>query len=192
MADEKKNQHLDAMLDEMLAGYSAVEPRPGFEQRLVATLRDAKPERRWYEMSVFVWAMVAAAAVLLIASGFLFWPRAVSGPQQANKIQQPTESIPAGREESPGPGQSAENSAAHHKVIYRARPRIAKAAVPKLGSFPESAPLSDQERLLLSYVGRTPPQELIAQSRPDEPMKFDGEEALPDNDQNSNSRRNRR
>jgi hypothetical protein len=49
--------------------------------------------------------------------------------------------------------------------------------------FPTPTPLSEQEKLLLSYVAGTPREEVIAQSHPDEPPVVgdqDQTEAIPD------------
>ncbi|HZI55538.1 MAG TPA: hypothetical protein VFF39_02120, partial [Verrucomicrobiae bacterium] len=48
--------------------------------------------------------------------------------------------------------------------------------------FPTPTPLSEQEQLLLHYVARTPREEVVAQSHPDEPPVADQDQtqALPD------------
>jgi hypothetical protein len=47
--------------------------------------------------------------------------------------------------------------------------------VPKLGVFPSRAPLTKQERMLLSYLAGTPKEELIAQSHPDDLFEVNGQ-----------------
>jgi hypothetical protein len=49
--------------------------------------------------------------------------------------------------------------------------------------FPTPTPLSEQEKLLLSYLAGTPREEVVAQSHPDEPPVVgdqDQTEAIPD------------
>ena len=50
--------------------------------------------------------------------------------------------------------------------------------------FPSPSPLSEQEKLLLRYLSRTPREELVAQSHPDPPDEADGthsNDSRPDN-----------
>jgi hypothetical protein len=49
--------------------------------------------------------------------------------------------------------------------------------------FPTPTPLSEQEQLLLLYLARTPREEVVAQSHPDEPLVSGKDEsgiAIPD------------
>jgi hypothetical protein len=67
---------------------------------------------------------------------------------------------------APGPQQNA-------GLAWSQRPAV----------FPTPTPLSEQERLLLSYYSGTPREEVIAQSHPDEPPVVgdqDQTEAIPD------------
>ncbi|HYX54302.1 MAG TPA: hypothetical protein VE783_12675 [Candidatus Limnocylindrales bacterium] len=192
MADEKKNQ-LDSILDEMLANYSAVEPRPGFEQRLVTVLSESESRPRWFETLGLRWAIASAAAVILVVALYLFWPATSRTPQQTRKTVQP--SAP-GIEQPPTRSSSeaatADHSVPKHPVVHHSRPVMANASVPKLETFPAHAPLTDEERLLLSYMARTPRQELIAQSRPDVPLAPELQEGFPAAPQNFNTQRNSR
>ncbi len=195
MADEKRNQQLDAMLDEMLANYSAVEPRPGFEQRLAATLRGTQPERRWFEFGGWAWGMVATATALLLIATYVFWPAPKPGPQQAVKAPQkelmPMETGQVAQPKQPEVA-GAGGATLKHQAVHRSRAVMANAAVPKLETFPARAPLTNEEKLLMSYMARTPQQELIAQSRPDEPLAPELDEGFPATPQNLNTQRNSR
>lgn len=192
MAEEKRDQQLDAMLDEMLAGYSAAEPRPGFEQRLATVLSESKSEPRWFETLGLQWAIASAAAVILIAGIYLFWPVTTRPPEQANKPQQQAPAIQATGKPSVPAISEAGGPAPKHQVVRSSRPVMAKMPVPKLETFPARAPLTNEERLLLSYMARTPRQELIEQSRPDEPLVPELDEGFPATPQNSNTQRNSR
>lgn len=195
MADEKKNQQLDAMLDEMLANYSAVEPRPGFEQRLAANLWETKPQRRWFEFGGWAWGMVATATALLLLATYAFWPAPKSRPNEVAKAtEKEVAPVATGSSVQPRAPQVANESSAATKrqAVHRSRPVIAKTTVPKRETFPARAPLTDEEKLLMSYMARTPQQELIAQSRPDVPLAPEPDEELFATPQNSNTQRNNR
>jgi hypothetical protein len=63
MAEDDKDAQLDALLDSVLAGYSAVEPRTGLDIRIRAGLKahTARRRRQW------ALAFAASAATLVIA-----------------------------------------------------------------------------------------------------------------------------
>src|SRR2546423_12241288 len=65
MAEQDKEQHLDQLLDSLLATYSDAKPRPGLEIRLLANLRAAEQQKstswRWR------WLLAGATAALIFA-----------------------------------------------------------------------------------------------------------------------------
>jgi hypothetical protein len=66
MTEEGKDRHLDGLLDSLLSGYSAVEPRPGLELRIRAGLKAHAAQRQWG------WRIVAAvSAVFAIVSAVM-------------------------------------------------------------------------------------------------------------------------
>jgi len=202
MADQEKDKQMqiDEVLDSLLASYSSVEPRPGLETRIMATLRDGESReasRGWWN---FKWVWAGAVLATLIVAGVLVrgkrhvappprtvvqtTPAAVQQPlvKQSNAqqpgVQQPTVQssvptfgvTPAVRHRhktlAPVPQQNA-------TLAWNQRPTV----------FPTPTPLSEQERLLLSYYSHTPREEVIAQSHPDEPPVVgdqDQTQAIPD------------
>src|SRR5258708_19712756 len=66
MADQEKDQHLDAMLDSLLANYSSAEPRPGFETRILATVRSQRQKRKLMLGWIFAGGLATASAVIAI------------------------------------------------------------------------------------------------------------------------------
>lgn len=60
MAEDEKDSQLDAMLDSLLSGYSAVEPRPGLDIRIRAGLKAHAARRRRQ------WALVFAASAATV------------------------------------------------------------------------------------------------------------------------------
>ena len=177
-------------LDEALAKYAAVEPRTGLEGRILASLqaqRDHVLTRSWWR-----WSFVAAALVLgaiLLAVG-LAWR---SGKAQAPVIaHDSTGGSPpvaqAGQGTAPdGAGLNGEEKSgsgnngfekndraqsfgpAERHSVKRARPVTVANAHPKLDQFPSPQPLSEQEKILASYIETDPDRAvLLARARTEE------------------------
>src|SRR5260370_7252206 len=65
MVEPEKDQHLDKMLDSLLADYSSAEPRPGFETRILAWVQQR--QRRKLTLGwIFAGGLTTAGAVLAI------------------------------------------------------------------------------------------------------------------------------
>jgi hypothetical protein len=169
MQQQNKNQNspadeLDRLLDAALQQYAAVQPREGLEGRILARLRiqsaaDASHARwRWFTAA----AAVAALAVVIITIASR--PHARPQPSVA---QHPSET-PA----LPDLAATSQPKEAVHRPKPRMHPepdtQVAKAQ-PKLDQFPSPQPLSEQEKLLASYVTVYPEQAaLLAKLRTEE------------------------
>ncbi len=186
MADQEKDKQMqiDEMLDSMLANYSAAEPRPGLETRILANLRET-PEKQtgqgWWNFK-WLWAgMVAAAIVMAVVL--------ING---RHRVEPPTHVVVKTSPTVPQPEIQPHAPIAPKETvrIYRRKPRTTKqpqnaalALSQRPAVFPTPTPLSEQEKLLLSYLAGTPREEVIAQSHPDEPPVVgdqDQTEAIPD------------
>jgi hypothetical protein len=183
MADQEKDRKIDDMLDSLLVNYSSAEPRPGLETRILANLRDAekKASERWWNFK-WIWAgMVTAAiivAVLLIGG--------------RHRVAPPTNTVvktisPAPQPEIQLHAPTVRNETAKirpRKSLAPTRPHNATLALSKRPAvFPTPTPLSEQEKLLVSYLVGTPREEVIAESHPDEPPAVgdqDQTKAIPD------------
>jgi len=200
MADQEKDKRIDEMLDSLLANYSSAEPRPGLETRILANLklenlRDAESReagRGWWG---FKWMWAGAAVAALIVGGVLIiGKRHVAPPTHTvvqtvqPAVQQPVIQRPIIQEprvQSSVPKIGATPAIHHrHKTLAPGPQQNATLAVSQRPAvFPTPTPLSEQERLLLQYYSRTPREEVIAQSHPDEPPVVgdqDQTEAIPD------------
>lgn len=177
---EVKNHRLADELDAALARYAAVEPRTGFEERLLANLR-ARQKRapvrigwRW------PWAGAVAVVVLVLAFSLAWRPskqhldKATDQPitqdgrdtQVANRARQPY--LPARALPSVRP-----------TVRHRPRPSIVRIA-PHLEQFPSPQPLSEQEQILARYVATYPEHAaLVAEARA-EALRRDAVEEMRD------------
>ena len=164
MANQKQDE-LDRILDAALAKYTAVEPRTGLEERVLATLRAEQarvPDRAWWRWSVLaaVAAMVIVVAILGWRSGGPSHPVVANHPSSAREGQaEPTPQIVL----NPTPVRKAKARRSHPLVVSRSQPKLRP---PKLEQFPSPQPLSDQEKLLLAYVAEDPERAvLIARAR---------------------------
>jgi len=186
MADQEKDKQMqiDDMLDSMLANYSSAEPRPGLETRILANLREAAEKstpQGWWNFK-WLWAGVVAAAIVMAAV-------LING---RHRVAPPTNIVVKNTRPAPQPEIQPHAPAVRNETV-RIRPRkslaptrpqnAALALNERPAVFPTPTPLSEQEKLLLSYVAGTPREEVIAQSHPDEPPVVgdqDQTEAIPD------------
>ena len=129
-------------LDAALNKYGDSEPRPGLENRLLAVLRaeqQACAGRSW----------MAWPAVVSLAAGLLV----VAGVFQTTKQSE----IPAIRSTPAAPLISRTTSVPRTQLdASRIRRQSVKPRSPRPEQFPSPQPLSEQERLLASYVEKFP------------------------------------
>lgn len=178
MADENQNHHwqtserylLDRELDVALAKYAAIEPRAGLEDRVLANLRagSGRTAERWWRRWSVASAAVAIAAVLIVATT-LAWR---SGTRRAPLIahHNPSTSGPSmketGRQVASNRGENGDHQPAPGPTSRRAHAVTVASAPPKLDRFPSPQPLSEQEKILASYVEKYPEQAvLLARAR---------------------------
>ena len=184
MADQEKDRKIDEMLDSLLANYSAAEPRPGLETRILASLRET-PEKEaaqgWWSFK-WIWAGMVAA-VIIVAAVLISGRRRIE--PSAHVAVRTTQPIPQPEIQEHAPIAPKETVRIHRRKPPAARqPQNAALALSERPAvFPTPTPLSEQEKLLLSYLASTPREEVIAQSHPDEPPVVgdqDQTEAIPD------------
>jgi hypothetical protein len=187
MADQEKDKQMqiDDMLDSLLASYSSAEPRPGLETRILANLREAEEKKEpqgWWNFK-WIWAGVVAAAIIV----------AVVLINGRHRVELPTHVVVKNSQPAPQPQIQPHAPAAPKETakVYRRKPSViapiqqnATLALNKRPAvFPTPTPLSEQEKLLLSYLAGTPREEVIAESHPDEPPVVGDQnetEAIPD------------
>ncbi|MGP0017382.1 MAG: hypothetical protein ACLPHP_02340 [Candidatus Sulfotelmatobacter sp.] len=184
MADRKQDE-LDSMLDAALAKYAAVEPRAGLEGRVLANVqaeRDRVPNRAWWR-----WSLAGALAALVVVALALAWRSGKpSHPAVANQFstaphvpKQPTTPVVAtgGRNEVRGnQARPQERAALRRAGMLRPQSKV-DAGNPKLDQFPSPRPLSEQEKILESYVANYPEHAaLIARARAEELRRDAAEE----------------
>jgi hypothetical protein len=177
--DQNNDQRLDKVLDASLANYSAVEPRGGLEDRILANLRTqpAATQSSWWSWKWMLAGGAAVAAMVLIALMLSPWrnPKAQESQVVLNVLTAKDNATSRKGVETP-PTVAAVSRPA---VSRTGRPRFRAvksnatagsqnrqqvAAVPHQAVFPSPLGPSEQEKMLLSYVKRTPPEILIALS----------------------------
>ena len=171
MANQNQDE-LDRRLDAALAKYAAVEPRIGLEERLFATLRAEHGRVRdrawWY------WGAIAAVVAVFLVTLALPW-RSDKQPQPvvANRAvvtTQPSkertiQTVSNARSSGVRPVRIRPD-AARKVAVPPSPPTLANARPPKLDQFPSPQPLSEQEKILQSYVAENPEQAvLLARAR---------------------------
>src|SRR5229473_8420089 len=180
-----KHDVLDRQLDAALAKYSAVEPRTGLEERVLASLRLANlriEQQRSARRSWWRWPVVAALTAAIALTVSLVWRLAESThritvqhpPALAQTNAAGTQVANNGRSGSiPSPLKPV-RTLKQHTVSHAA---TAVAFAPKLDQFPSPQPLSEQETILARYVTRFPEHAaLYAQARTEELQRDSAEE----------------
>ena len=162
-----RERAVNEWLDAALKRYGEAEPRPGLESRILATLRtEHSPESRWGWRP----ALAGLAVVLLGAAIFLARGRGVVHETAVGTaIKKEVQTTPKAR---PAPVLAhvltpAVERSSPRKAYARPVNSVAAAEMaPRLEQFPSAQPLSEQEKMLASYV-RDWPQEakLVAQAR---------------------------
>ncbi len=159
-ADDRERK-VDEWLDAALSHYSDVQPRPGLEQRILANLeaRQRTPLRWWR------WAWVPAAAVLIVSAALLWNSQRRTEPVVVVTKAAPQKTEPAGlnpRIIPPVPAKHIRHAAAPRPMQLA----VTRPELPKQEVFPSPEPLSEQERLALSFVRRAPAEALgVAQEQ---------------------------
>lgn len=156
--ESQVQEDLDRALDAALAEYSSVEPRPGLGQRIMANLNAQSPvvtSLAWWR-----YGLAVGFAVVLLVVG-LAW-RSGKASRPVTVRQQPA-SVPRqdvrvaenpDLRSHPAPVMKAPTLQAVARKQQRGdRGRTIKlASAPKPDQFPSPRPLSEQEKLLASYV----------------------------------------
>ena len=156
----------DDQLDSALAKYSAVEPRPGIEDRILANLKSQQTTAS----GVAWWRWAGALAAALLLTILVLWRVEKHDPQRI--VRHPAgsqEQIPAHVVSNGTLGTQARPVA--QMMVNRGRKRTSTrpefaAAGPKLDQFPSPQPLSQEELALVRYV-RSFPREatMVAQTQ---------------------------
>jgi hypothetical protein len=188
--NDPSDDQLDHVIDAALTKYAAVEPRTGLEERVLANLRAEQTTARartWWR-----WGMAGALAAIIAIMSALAWrsgrpSHAVIASHPPATTQASTIVVTQAGSESVSPPRAP--ARVRGTVTHRAQPEATAAAYPKLDQFPSPQPMSEQEKLLTSYIARSRDQAvLVARARTEE-LQRDQQEKLRElgaaNDNNS-------
>jgi hypothetical protein len=156
---------LDEIIDGALAGYSSADPMEGLEDRVLRRVHAAGAARRgpW---RLRLWFALPALAALLLAGITL---RIEWKPQ--SRTTKPTPTVAGFKPPSLPPPRPQLRPAPPLRV---AKPHHRIRTLPKQEYFPAPAPITNEERALVAWVGRAPieAQQAFAdlQKRSDEPV----------------------
>jgi len=155
------------LLDAALTNYRSAEPRPGLEQRILASARARRQRALWVG---WAWRLGAAAAVLAIAVAVYridshhrpaLTPRIaeIREPAAPGVVSPPVTATPL------GPSRTSRRS-----TLRSMQPRNPSAgregrvasSEPRMDVFPTPRPVTEQEQLLLRFIQEAPKPVLLA------------------------------
>lgn len=177
MADQNDERKLDDLLDSALSQYSAVEPRPGLETRILARIRDGaeQPRAPWWGARWVVAGAVATVVVVLVLSVLLFRPAQEPVQMQVRPVAPSLNQEQEGRnpqEAAVEPGKLPKRAPVVRKERRAdSQPRQTLAQRDRPPVFPTPMGLSDQDKLMMAYLAQTPKEEIIAQLRAPDPKE---------------------
>lgn len=164
MADLKKDKQMDEILDSLLAQYSDVEPRSGLEQRILANLSDTAHKEimlPWWNVK-WLWAGAAVAAVIIVAAVLIAGRRHILAPTPT--VVQTQQHAPLQPKVQRSLSTTAGTVRHSRKPSVVARPQNTTLALSQRPAiFPTPTPLSEQERLMFTYLSNTPQEVVVAQ-----------------------------
>jgi hypothetical protein len=186
----RQEDEFDLKVDAALAKFTAARPRAGLEDRILANLRADQaqvPERFWWCLYV-AGALVAIAMVALA----LAWRSGKPSPAVvANHSPATSHALKELATPIVASGLFASNSHANQRLhafhstrrrsmnpvprepIVVVNPRLDE---PKLDQFPSPQPLSEQEKILQSYVAEYPKKAVLIARATSEALQHDLEE----------------
>jgi len=155
------------LLDAALTNYRSAEPRPGLQQRILASVRARRQRALWVG---WAWRLGAAAAALAVAVAVyridshhrpaLTPPIAeIREPAAPGVVSPPVTATPLGpsrtsRRSAPRSMRPRNPSAGREGRVARSEPRM--------DVFPTPRPVTEQERLLLRFIQEAPKPVLLA------------------------------
>jgi hypothetical protein len=165
MADQEKERHIEEMLDSLLANYSAAEPRPGLETRILAKLQGAagnESSAGWWNFK-WIWAGMVVAAVI-VAAVLINGRHRVAPPTHVIVKTSPAVLKPEIQPHAPIARQETARLHRHKPSTGPTAQQNSTLAVSQRpANFPTPAPLSEQERMMFTYLANTPKEIVVAQ-----------------------------
>lgn len=179
MVDNDREKQLDDLLDSSLSQYSAVEPRPGLETRVLAQIAEKREQKQTLQSRMrwrMVGAGIAASAIAVVLAMLVFRAEQRHSPTpplvDSGHTQQRRQNIEAVRVAPTNPAANRRvvirHTAAAQRTGRKNRQLQTLAVSQRPAIFPTPVPLSEQERLMFAYVRNTQLSEVVAQIQSDE------------------------
>jgi hypothetical protein len=180
--DNTKPDEPDHTLDAALAKYAAVEPRAGLEDRVLANLRAERsrvPDSAWWR-----WGVAGALAAVVVVALALAWrssgrpahPVVENRPSPTPQTTATTARVSLNGEEKQMRGKPAGPQKlvpVRRTTVHRAQAEPVASANPKLDQFPSPRPLSEQEKILASYIEQYPERAILLARARTEQLRHD-------------------
>ncbi len=148
------DRELDQLIDAALPGYSATEPQPGFDHRILSRVF-AEPRRQ--RRFVWAWALALPAAACLLV--LLFF--AGRHNSDRNTLEAIATTAPETTSPSSPQTQGTDSSPSPRKRSIpqktSAQPSIIRQTLPKEEVFPSPSPLTVEERAAIALVRNPAP-----------------------------------
>jgi hypothetical protein len=180
MDPSERERDVDQWLESALSHYGKAEARTGLESRILANLQAERSRiatrRRWWWAAGTATALAAILAVVWVGGrGRESNPPSTAGASMATGREAARGSIqPRPAPQVPHPA----SEVAQRRTANRLVRDLAVVRPPKLAQFPSPQPLSEQEKILVSYVTKYPKHAaLVAQART-EALRRDREEEI--------------
>jgi hypothetical protein len=165
---DQAGDELDSVLDAALVKYAAAEPRAGLEERVLASLRAERTrvaDHWWWR-----WRWAGALATIVAVVVALAWKSGKQSPPIVARSTSVTMRSPVSLgthvASVDGGALRLQGHSMRETPRHPLRAQSAAAAIPRLDVFPSPQPLSEQEKIMASYVAEYPEQAaLIARAR---------------------------
>ncbi len=172
-----ERHRLDRELETALAKYSAVDPRAGLEERVLANLRAERarvPNHSWWR-----WSVAAALAAVVLAA-LVVGRRLGKSPVMVNhpSTSRPGANEPQTNVAATGGAKQLRPGRVPKPAVRRPRPTVVAAVHPKLDQFPSPQPLTEQEKILASYVAHFHDQAVLIARVANEELQQDRAELI--------------
>lgn len=172
MANQDKEKQLDDLLDSLLSQYASAEPRPGLETRVLARIAESRRDNearatgwRWLVTggALVTWAVVLGIVLLVFRAG---QPPHSSPSVAKREHTQQIPDVPQALVEHSGV--ATKRPVHKRKTILMQAARQDAALSERPAVFPTPVPLSQQERLMFTYMANTPRTEVVSQISTDD------------------------
>jgi hypothetical protein len=155
--EDLRDREMNRLLDDALARFTAIEPRTGLEDRILAHLRGEQthiPSRARWQWGLAVGLLTVVIMVLTLV--WISWSghTTVTSNYPPVRVQSPEKTSSQVVNRTPVSKDTKRHERVHRAKAHDKSDRDFVAATPKLGTFPSPHALSEQEKLLAAYVAQ--------------------------------------